>query len=339
MTGELLRSIARRVAVPVMLAMGSLLAGAAHAADCPTTTESPVPCASHPGDYQISVQWDGQTRNVLIHVPQSYTGNAAVPLLLDLHGFTSSAAEERSVSGQLAQSDKRGFIAVWPDGINNAWNAYPLGGASDLLSNTEQALGQKPVDDVGFLRHLIAQMKIQANIDASRVFMTGISNGAYMTQRMACESADLLRAVVAVSGALDSPTCKPSKPITQYEIAATGDQTVPYYGWQYSVLGQAGQFRNVVSAFEALQQWKGIDGCTDDFSKTVLANDASGKLAANAVEFKSCQAGVKVGLVTIIGGQHVLYDTTKVPAIASKYGSYTPPIDPAEYIWSTVFNL
>ena len=300
------------------LAIAALtVTGTAHAAPCATN------CVT-PGDYTIATVSGGIPRTYLVHVPASYTGDAAVPLLLDLHGFTSYASDERKYSGELAQSDKRGFIAVWPDGIALSWNAYGCCFVGDAAH----------VDDVSFLRQVIITMKGRANIDASRVFVTGISNGGGMAQRMACEAADLVGAVASVSFPLNTATCNPAKPIGVTEIAATGDATISYYGNTSSLPplpnDTAGVPLGVQGARESLAEWKTIDGCTSDLTRTQISTDV------RAEEYRICSNGVKIGLVTVTGGKHVLYSNY----VGLGYdGTYVSPIDCASYIWDNVFNL
>lgn len=286
-----------------------------------------APCAFNclaPGDYTIPVLSGGLVRTYLVHVPASYTGDRGVPLLLDLHGFTSYAADERRYSGQLQQSDQRGFIAVWPDGIGLSWNAYGCCAAANAAN----------LGDVAFLRSVIVAMKGRANIDETRVFVTGISNGGGMAQRMACEAADLVRAVASVSFPLNTTNCHPAKPIGVTEIAATGDATISYNGGSSSLPplpdDTAGVPLGVQGAVASLAEWKRIDGCTGDAVHTQLLP------AVSAQEYRTCTGGVRVGLVTIEGGKHVLYNNY---VGLGYFGDYAPPLDVAPYIWDTVFNL
>lgn len=310
------RHLARLMAA-MMLALGWIAV---------TPAASAAPCTANclaPGDYTIATVSGGLARTYLVHVPASYSGDRAVPLLLDLHGFTNTAANERQYSGQLAQSDKRGFIAVWPDGIGLSWNAY---GCCAVANATN-------IDDVTFLRSLIVAMKARANIDADRVFVTGLSNGAGMAQRMACEAADLVRAVAAVSFPLNVAACTPAKPIGVTEIAGTKDETIAYDGSSPALGGPntvAGLPVGVQGALESLAAWKRIDGCGD----TVTTNQINASVYA--IEYPACAGGVRARLVTVVGGKHVLYGGY----VGLGYdGSYMPPIDTAEYIWNTVFNL
>ncbi|MCU6454072.1 hypothetical protein LPN01_08285 [Sphingomonas sp. A2-49] len=286
---------------------------------------SAAPCATNcltPGDYTIVAMIGGLPRNDLVHVPASYAGDTAVPLLLDLHGFTDTANNERQYSGQLQESDKRGFIAVWPQGIAVSWNAYGCCAVADATR----------IDDVGFLRLVIATMKGRANIDDTRVFVTGLSNGGAMAQRMACEAADVVRAVASVSFPLNAPDCRPAKPIGVTEIAGTADKTIAYHGSSTPPLPDtvAGVPLGVQGAKASLAAWKRIDGCSDALTRTQLPT------GSRAGEYFTCNGGVKIGLVTKADGPHVLYSGY----VGLGYtGAYTAPIDIAAYIWEHVFNL
>lgn len=314
----MLNRLIRRFLVAMSLTVAACLtAGQAQAAPCATN------CVKA-GDYTVAIVSGGLPRTYLVHVPASYTGRTAVPLLLDLHGFSSYAADERRYSGQLRESDQRGFIAVWPEGIALSWNAYGCCAAGDAAG----------IDDVGFLRKVIVAMKDRANIDATRVFVTGISNGGGMAQRMACEAADLVRSVASVSFPLNTDRCSPAKPIGVTAIAATGDETISYYGHPSSVpplpADTLGVPLGVQGARESLAGWKVRNGCSDDLTRIQLASDV------RVEDYRTCNGGVRTGLVTVIGGKHVLYSGY----VGLGYtGDYVAPLDVASYIWTNVFNL
>ena len=313
MTNRLTRVFQAALAFIMVVAFG----GVAHAAPCATN------CLKA-GDFTIVSTASGLPRSYLVHVPKSYTGTAAVPLLLDIHGFSSNAADERKYSGQLQQSDQRGFIAIWPQGVALSWNAYGCCFVGDAAR----------IDDVGFLRSVIAAVKRRANIDDSRVFVTGISNGGGMAQRMACEAADVVRAVASVSFPLNTDGCHPAKPIGVTEIAGTADKTIAYDGSASSIPplpnDTLGIPLGVQGARQSLAAWKALDGCSDALTRTQLPAGSRHEV------YRDCKGGVKAGLVTIADGPHVLYSGY----VGLGYdGSYTAPIDVADYIWSHVFDL
>ncbi|KQT31302.1 hypothetical protein ASG29_15175 [Sphingomonas sp. Leaf412] len=266
------------------------------------TPAAAAPCTSDclaPGDYNERLVVGGVERTYAVHVPASYRGGTAVPLLLDLHGYTSDIAQQRFLSGQLRQSDLRGFIVVWPQGLNRSWNAYGCCGAS-LAGG---------VDDVGFLRTLVSTLKRRSNIDDARVYVTGLSNGGSMTHRLACEAADVFRAAAPVSFTLnrEAAACRPSRPIPVVAFHGTSDVLVQYYG---GLLFQ--------SAPRSRDAWGQVDGCTGTPVVTPL------RLGSRSEIFTNCRGGVRTGLVTILGGGHILYPNVSV--------------DIAQYIWTNVFN-
>src|SRR5215510_14333319 len=129
-----------------------------------------------PGETTMSITVGGRNRTFLLHVPPSYTGQVPVPLVLDLHGFTSNSSQQAGLSGFREKSNKVGFIVAWPQGVRNSWNAYGCCGTADFLR----------IDDPAFLRAVVARISQLCSIDQRRIYVTGLSNGGFMTHRMAC---------------------------------------------------------------------------------------------------------------------------------------------------------
>ena len=180
-----------------------------------------------PGDYRFSFVHDGITREYLVHVPRSFHG-APTPMLVALHGGGGDADFQADDSKYklISKSESAGFIAVFPNGYSRVggmlatWNAGACCGAAQ----------RNNVDDVGFLREVIRRVEHQANIDRNRVFMTGMSNGALMSWRMACEASDLIRAIAPVEGTDNTSACRPSRPVAVIEFHSLDDDHVPLNG-------------------------------------------------------------------------------------------------------------
>ena len=240
-----------------------------------------------PGDHTRSLVVGGLTRTYLVHVPPSYTGATAVPLVVDLHGWTATAEIQRSISGFLALSDARGFVVTWPQGVGNAWN----GGVCCTSTPT----------DVEFIRALVENLQIEANIDAARVYATGLSNGGAMAHRLACEAADLFAAAapLAFPISLDPPSsCVPSRPIPVLTFMGLTDALIPYNG---------GTWPSAAATFE---HWRSTNGCG---TGTPEIHTAQGQSYCDYDT--SCADGLRVGLCSITAqafpGQfydgHILY--------------------------------
>jgi polyhydroxybutyrate depolymerase len=180
-----------------------------------------------PGDYRFSLVHDGLSREYLVHVPNSYRG-APAPMLIALHGGGGDADNmaDDSKYKLISKSEQAGFIAVFPNGYSRVptgvfatWNAGACCGAAQKAN----------VDDVGFIRAVIARVERQANVDPHRVFATGMSNGAMMSWRLACEAPEI-RAIAPVEGTDNSAACKPAHPVAVIEFHAADDPDVPFNG-------------------------------------------------------------------------------------------------------------
>jgi polyhydroxybutyrate depolymerase len=179
------------------------------------------------GDYRFSFVHNGITREYLVHVPRSYRG-APTPLLIALHGGGGDADFQANDSKYklISKSEQAGFIVVFPNGYSRfpsgilaTWNAGTCCGKAQ----------QENVDDVGFIRAVIARVEGQASIDKRRIFATGMSNGAMLSWRLACEAPEI-RAIAPVAGTDNTPACKPARPVPVIEFHAADDDHVPFAG-------------------------------------------------------------------------------------------------------------
>lgn len=171
-----------------------------------------------------SITHDGMQRDYIIYVPANYTGNDAVPLVLNYHGYTSNANEQMWYGDFRAIADTAGFIVVHPEGTvyqgSTHWN---VGGWT--IGST--------VDDVGFTSALLDSLHQQYNIDVNRTYATGMSNGGFMSFLLACQLSDRIAAIASVTGSMTPQTtsaCNPQRPVAILQIHGTQDGTVPYGG-------------------------------------------------------------------------------------------------------------
>lgn len=236
---------------------------------CPATTEL------QPGDTTRTLLIGGIERSFLVHAPPGYDGTARVPVVFDFHGLGGNSNQQKNLSRWDDVADANGFISVYPQGIDNAWNAG--------LCCSEGS------DDVAFVRAIIEDLTASACIDTKRVFSSGCSNGGGMSYKLACEASDVIAAVAPVdfdcvdgSGCSD---CAPQRPITVVQFRGTNDQLVPYEG--------NGPF---AGAQQNLATWGEINECTGD-AATAAQNDA-------CEAFPMCGSGAQTVLCTVQGGTH-----------------------------------
>jgi len=167
---------------------------------------------------------DGIERSYIIYLPGNYTGDEAVPLVFNFHGYTSNAGEQQVYGDFRALSEENGFIIVHPQGTefqgSTHWNVGDWTGGST-------------VDDIGFTDALLDDLIANYNIDEDRVYSTGMSNGGFFSYLLACQLSDRFAAVASVTGSMTPSTtanCNATHPTPIMEIHGTADTTVPYDG-------------------------------------------------------------------------------------------------------------
>lgn len=169
-----------------------------------------------------SLEFDGLNRTFRLYVPNSYNPNEAAPLVINLHGYGSSSVEQEVYGDFRPVADTAGFLVVHPNGTPDNFNI--------MHWNT---FGTSNVDDVGFLSALIDTLSTVYNIDAKRVFSTGMSNGGFMSFSLACLLSDRIAAIASVTGSMTLAqlnNCVPGRPVPVLQVHGTADGTVPYEG-------------------------------------------------------------------------------------------------------------
>ncbi len=243
--------------------------------------------ASQARDKSGTLDIDGLTRNYFVHVPSSYDGKTPLPLVFVLHGATQSAESAERMSGMSAKADKENFLAVYPSGIGRVptWNSGACCGPAM----------QQNVDDVAFLRALIRKLEHGYAIDSKRIFVTGISNGAMMSYRLACEMSDQIAAIAPVEGAQDL-ACHPAKPVAVIVFHGTDDHLVPFDGG--STPFQMGSKRSDTPVADTVAFWVREDGCSP-------APQHEETAAVHTDIYTGCKDSTAVALYAIQGGHHM----------------------------------
>jgi len=264
---------------------GSVDAGAGAAGSDAAMASCPAKNSYNAGSNSVTIMHGGRSRHFSVHVPSSVKAGVAVPLVLDFHGNGSRGSQQESSSGWRAKADSEGFVAAYPDGVGNGWNVGNCCGES-LMSM---------VDDVGFAREIVKTISTNMCIDAKRVYATGLSNGAGMAHRLACEAADLFAAIAAASADLVTDPCTPARAISELSVRGLSDTAVAYEGGN---TGSTGWYSP--GAKGTLMLWKGINGCTGE-------PDTSKQYCET---YTQCQGGVEVTLCSLPNTGHILYENS-----------------------------
>ena len=167
-----------------------------------------------------SIKSNNIMRKFRLYVPNIYTGTSAVPLILNLHGYTSNAAQQQGYGNFMPIADTANFLVVHPDGRaplgSTYWNAGFGGTENDVL----------------FMSDLIDSLKLNYNIDLNSVYSCGMSNGGIMSYYLACNLPNKIAAIASVTGSMLKSwyTCAPTRPFPIMEIHGDADATVNYFG-------------------------------------------------------------------------------------------------------------
>ena len=205
-----------------------------------------------------SISVNGLKRTFLVHLPPSYDKSKSLPLVIALHGGGGTGARMISLTlgGLNTLADKDGFIVACPDGIEKHWND----GRPQAISRAHK----DGVDDVGFISALIDHLDREFGIDRKRVYVTGISNGAKMSFRLACEIPDKIAAIAAVGGSMVDPVSvytKPSRPISVMVIHGTDDPLVLWNGGPIRFPFSKRDFGRSIPVPDAVKFWVTQNQC------------------------------------------------------------------------------
>lgn len=179
--------------------------------------------AAPAGAEQLTMKVGGRVRRAIVREPRA--GKAPRPLVLLLHGGGGNPEQAEEAYGMSALAEKEGFLVAYPAGSGRfkrflTWNA----------GNCCSYARDHDARDVAFLAALIEKLVKDGRADPGRVYVTGMSNGAMMTHRLACERADLVAAIAPVGGTMAVAECKPSRPVPVVMINGRADEHVPFEG-------------------------------------------------------------------------------------------------------------
>ncbi len=241
------------------------------------------------GDRTEHIRVGGRDRTYLLHVPPNASG--ARPLVVLLHGRLGDGAGEARLSYFDPIADSVGAIAAYPDGYRRSWADGRLGTPADRAG----------IDDVAFFRALVADVAAHAPVDSSRIYVAGMSNGGFMTERLICDASDLIAAAGIVAATLGDSlagNCHAARSVPVMTMNGTDDPLVPYQG---GTLG--GGRGTVLGAIPSLDEWVHRNGCAERFRAIVLPDTARDGTTINERVYP-CPSGADVVGITVVHGGH-----------------------------------
>lgn len=235
-------------------------------------------------DTASALEFGGLNRTYQLHVPANVENPAG--LVINLHGAGETGGAQASLTNYNAVADQHGFAVVYPDGIDYSW-------ADGRGASIPDRQG---VDDVGFLAVLADRLTDEFDIEPGKVFATGLSAGAFMATRLACQRADVVAAIAPVAGSLGSAVpCAPSRPVSVFATHGMADPVVPYAGGP--MVGRGGS-SDIVAPPEMTGRWRDLNRCP-----SAPVEDVPGA-GVHRFTAAGCAGGTEVVFVGVDGGGH-----------------------------------
>ena len=244
---------------------------------------------------------EGIVRDFVLYDPLSSPGESLRPLVVVLHGGLGDDDDVVTLSfGKLdalaAQDD---FLVAYPSGVGGHWN--------DGRGVQRYTAQRSRINDVGFLAKLVDELVEKRNVNPESVFFVGVSDGAMMTHRFACERTPKLRAFVAVIGSMPYNVARRRsrcgrKPLSALMINGTEDPIVPWDGG--TVVFEGNELGRVLPVERTFSFWRRHNAC--DRVDVSLIPDFAPSDGARIERRRAtgCQQGTKVELFVVQGAGH-----------------------------------
>jgi polyhydroxybutyrate depolymerase len=282
--------------------------------------------AAAPGEVTLSLTSDGTARSYIRHLPPSYDGRHPDPLVLDLPGYSETPAIEAQMTQLGPFGDGHGFITVTPQ-------------EQGPVAHWDTRLGSV---DVRFIGKLLTETEHTLCLDQRRVFVAGLSDGAFMTSTVACVYADRVAAVAPVAGIQNPAGCRPARAVPVIAFHGTADPFVAFTGGlgpsALNLPAADGSGRTVGQTLspaankgpsipQITAAWAVRNGCPHKPTEQVIASDVT------LIRYR-CPAQADVELYRITAGGHSWPGSTFSQAIASVVGHTTFSISADQLIWT-----
>jgi polyhydroxybutyrate depolymerase len=250
---------------------------------------------------------DGLERNYRLAIPSDHDINSSVPLVINMHGFGSNAAEQEFYADMNRIAEREGFIICYPNGIANAWNVGWNFGSQ--------------ADDVSFIDKLSDFLIQEYNLDTEKIYACGMSNGGFMSYRLACELNNKFAAIASVTGSIAPEyidQCDPGREVPILQFHGTADNTVLYEGLE-----------DVNIPIDSLIKfWTTNNSCSEEGDTMEIEDiNTSDNSTVKRISYADCAGDSEVLFYKIDGGGHTW------PGAFLNIGITNQDIKASEIIW------
>lgn len=263
-----------------------------------------------------SMTWGDTERQYLEYVPSSYNASTPAPVLFVLHGLGDNMSNMFNATGFRQIADAHGWIVITPQALNATISlmgySYEIGaawhsGASGSLGTMNIVVNEE-VDDAGFLMAILDDLIANYNVDQNNVFCTGFSMGGFMSNRMAMEHGDRIKAIASVSGTIGNEiaTSTPVGHVSAMHIHGTADGTVTYEnaGFNVGITVSVG-----LGAEATVEYWRNYNQCSATPIHTDYPDNANDGKTFEKFMYEGGTDGTRTAFIKVTGGDHEWYYT------------------------------
>ena len=292
---------------------------------------------SQPTGKLVQFEHQNRQRRYRIHVPEAYDKTTAIPLVVCLHGGGGNC-DQGSAMGLTPVADRHNFIAVYPNAIQRHWND-----GRDAKIFAEQ---DREIDDADFLKTIVSRVREEYNIASDQIFVMGVSNGGFMSQRLAMEQSEIFSAagiLIATMGEAIKDDFQPEHPVSILLMNGTEDPLVPYTGGPLTVSlfpylqklsGKPAPTRgNCVPTDEVVSLWlKRNQISSEPETAEIEDSDPDDGSVIESSLWSGGEQGTAVALYKVVGGGHTVPGhRNRIPERV--VGQVNQDIDAFEVIW------
>jgi len=178
-------------------------------------------------NYEDTLMIYGRNRFYKTHLPLGYNLQKQYPVVFVFHGGLGNPDLTEKQTSFSKKADEEGFIVVYPYGTGSfdkkllTWNTWDCCGYAD----------KKNINDVDFIKAVLAEIKSKHSIDEKRIYAAGLSNGGMMCYLLACELPEYFASVAPVAATMfDTVSCNSIVEVSLIIFNSLNDQHIPYDG-------------------------------------------------------------------------------------------------------------
>jgi polyhydroxybutyrate depolymerase len=269
----------------------------------------------------------GLDRSYLVQPAPGARGAGRLPVVVLLHGGTQSAEDVWRETSLPTLGSREGFLVVAPEALGRHWN------------DTRGVTGASAVDDVRFLKAVIAEVIAQDHGDPSAVFMVGSAHGGFMTMRFACDAGEGLRAAASLLSTLPDAlarNCKSPRPLPWLAVNGTVDPAVPFRGQVDGTVRRGETQAALRSADDTFRFWADRAGCAAPTAREAITEQSADERHrwAERIVRSHCVGGQLSQQVVLHGSGHVMPGLATDSRLAERaLGPAAPEVDGGTLVW------